>query len=162
MTSKQKEKLGTLGREELKRAAKVLKLKGYTNKNKTQLVDMIAAELPKVRKAQYDAESAILTIREALKLSTSGNIKDRLKGVRKSKKESAKSGSQQAAEALREVRKAMDYKPKLTRKFKSKMDKNMEKFNRDVTNITSQQPERARRLSARASYIESANMTSYL
>ena len=89
MTSKQKEKLGTLGREELKRAAKVLKLKGYTNKNKTQLVDMIAAELPKVRKAQYDAESAILTIREALKLSTSGNIKDRLKGVRKSKKESA-------------------------------------------------------------------------
>lgn len=162
MTSKQKEKLATLSREELKRGAKVLKLKGYTNKNKTQLVDMIASELPKVRKAQYDAESAILTIREALKLSTSGNIKDRTKGIRKSKKEASKPAQQQAAEALREVRKAMSYKPKTTRKFKSKMEKDMEKFERDVTNITSQQPERVRRLSARASYIESAGMTTYL
>ena len=36
-------KLETLSREELKRAAKILKLKGYGNKNKTELISAIMA-----------------------------------------------------------------------------------------------------------------------
>lgn len=162
MNTKQKEKLAKLSREELKKAAKVMKLKGFGNKNKKDLVEMLAAEIPKMRSAQYNAESAILAVRKALKMSTSGNIKDRTKGIRKSKKEAAKPASQQAAEAMRDVQKAMSYKPRMKRSFKTKVEKDMEKFNRDVTNITSRQPERARRLAQRASYIESAGMTTYL
>ena len=38
---KGKAELMKLSREDLKRAAKIMKLKGFGNKNKSQLVDMI-------------------------------------------------------------------------------------------------------------------------
>ncbi len=78
-------KLETLSREDLKRAAKILKLKGYGNMNKTQLISVIMEAGKSIRKAEYDAESAILKVREALGLSTSGNLKSRTAGLRKLK-----------------------------------------------------------------------------
>ena len=53
-------KLETLSRDELKRAAKVLKLKGYGNKNKTELISSIMEAGKEVSAAEYDAESAHL------------------------------------------------------------------------------------------------------
>ena len=86
-------KLETLSREDLKRAAKVLKLKGFGNKNKTELISAIMEAGKNIRKAEYDAESAILKVREALGLSTSGNLKSRTAGLRKSNISKAASGS---------------------------------------------------------------------
>ena len=82
-------KLETLSREDLKRAAKILKLKGYGNKNKTELISAIMEAGKNIRKAEYDAEAAILKVREALGLSTSGNLKSRTAGLRKSKVDDA-------------------------------------------------------------------------
>ena len=61
-------KLETLSREDLKRAAKVLKIKGYGNKNKTELIALVMEAGKNIRKAEYDAEAAILKVREALGL----------------------------------------------------------------------------------------------
>ena len=86
MTKKEKEELMKMSREDLKRGAKILKLKGFGNKNKAQLVDMIMENKGKLSEGQFMAEDAILKIREALGLSTSGNIKKATKGLRNTPK----------------------------------------------------------------------------
>ncbi len=117
MTKKAKEALMKMSREDLKRGAKILKLKGFGNKNKTQLVDMIMENKGKLSEGQFMAEDAILKIREALSLSTSGNIKKATKGLRNTPKSgrNQKSAQRLAEEALMDVRKA-------TRKSKGKLE----------------------------------------
>ena len=153
-------KLETLSREQLKRAAKDLKLKGYGNKNKTELISAIMEAGKEVSKAQYDAESAILKVREALGLSTSGNIKSRTQGLRKSKKEDAKSPKQIASEAMSAMREALAIKdkPKLKRQFVARMKKEMADFEKELDKITSQQPAVASRKTANKRYKDSAEM----
>jgi len=153
-------KLETLSREELKRAAKVLKLKGYGNKNKTELISAIMEAGKEVSKAQYDAESAILKVREALGLSTSGNIKSRTQGLRKSKKEDAKSPKQIASEAMSAMREALAIKdkPKLKRQFVTRMKKEMADFEKELDKITSQQPAVASRKTANKRYKDSSEL----
>tara|TARA_R110002020_G_scaffold296463_2_gene512054 strand:+ start:1550 stop:2047 length:498 start_codon:yes stop_codon:yes gene_type:complete len=153
-------KLETLSREDLKRAAKVLKLKGYGNKNKTELISAIMEAGKEVSKAQYDAESAILKVREALGLSTSGNIKSRTQGLRKSKKEDAKTPKQIASEAMSAMREALAIKdkPKLKRQFVARMKAEMEKFEKELDKITSQQPAVASRKAANKRYKDSSEL----
>ena len=153
-------KLETLSREQLKRAAKVLKLKGYSNKNKVELIAAIMEAGKKIRLAEYDAESAILKVREALGLSTSGNIKSRTQGLRKSKKEDAKTPKQIASEALTAMREALAIKdsPKLKRQFLARMRKEMNDFEKDIDKITSNIPISVERKMRRKKNIDSANM----
>tara|TARA_Y100000004_G_scaffold150852_1_gene173301 strand:- start:261 stop:758 length:498 start_codon:yes stop_codon:yes gene_type:complete len=153
-------KLETLSREDLKRAAKILKLKGYGNKNKTQLISAIVEASTRLSKAEYDAEGAILKVREALGLSTSGNIKSRTQGLRKSKKEDAKTPKQIASEAMEAMRKALAIKdkPKLKRQFLARMKKEMEDFEKEIDAITSKQPAVEARKTARKRYKDSAEM----
>jgi len=133
-------KLETLSRNDLKRAAKVLKIKGFGNKNKTELIVDIMEAGKKVSDAQYDAEEAILQIREALGLSTSGNIKSRIKGIRKSKKDDEKSPKQLAKEALALMREAtgsrLRTQPKLKKQFIMRMKKELEEFEKEIEEIT--------------------------
>jgi len=133
-------KLETLSRNDLKRAAKVLKIKGFGNKNKTELIADIMEAGKKVSDAQYDAEEAILQIREALGLSTSGNIKSRIKGIRKSKKDDEKSPKQLAKEALALMREAtgsrLRTQPKLKKQFIMRMKKELEEFEKEIEEIT--------------------------
>jgi len=133
-------KLETLSRTDLKRAAKVLKIKGFGNKNKTELIADIMEAGKKVSDAQYDAEEAILQIREALGLSTSGNIKSRIKGIRKSKKDDEKSPKQLAKEALALMREAtgsrLRTQPKLKKQFIMRMKKELEEFEKEIEEIT--------------------------
>ncbi len=153
-------KLETLSRDELKRAAKILKLKGYGNKNKTELIADIMEAGKSIRKSEYDAEAAILKVREALGLSTSGNIKSRTQGLRKSKKEDAKTPKQIASEAMTAMRQALAIKdkPKLKRQFLAKMKKEMADFEKELNKITSSQPAVAARKTANKSYKDSAEM----
>jgi len=133
-------KLETLSRNDLKRAEKVLKIKGFGNKNKTELIADIMEAGKKVSDAQYDAEEAILQIREALGLSTSGNIKSRIKGIRKSKKDDEKSPKQLAKEALALMREAtgsrLRTQPKLKKQFIMRMKKELEEFEKEIEEIT--------------------------
>ncbi len=133
-------KLETLSRNDLKRAAKVLKIKGFGNKNKTELIADIMEAGKKVSDPQYDAEEAILQIREALGLSTSGNIKSRTKGLRKSKKDDEKSPKQLAREALALMREAtgsrLRTQPKLKKQFIMRMKKELEEFEKEIEEIT--------------------------
>ena len=100
-------KLETLSRDQLKRAAKILKLKGYGNKNKTELISAIMEARKEFTKSQYDAEAAILAVREALGLSTHGKVKSRTQGIRRSAKDEAKSPKELASEAMDAMRKAL-------------------------------------------------------
>tara|TARA_R110000803_G_scaffold180443_2_gene242869 strand:- start:1202 stop:1699 length:498 start_codon:yes stop_codon:yes gene_type:complete len=153
-------KLETLSREDLKRAAKILKLKGYGNKNKTELISAIMEAGKSIRKAEYDAEAAILKVREALGLSTSGNIKSRTAGLRKSKIDDAKTPKQIASEAMASMRQALRIKdkPKLKKQFLTKMRKEMDEFEKELDRITSQQPAVAARKTANKSYKGSAEL----
>ena len=153
-------KLETLSREDLKRAAKVLKIKGYGNKNKTELIALVMEAGKNIRKAEYDAESAILKVREALGLSTSGNLKSRTAGLRKSKVEDAKSPKQIAAEAMASIREAMKIKdkPKLKKEFLTRMKKEMDAFEKELDAISAKQPAVAARKTANKSYKDSAEM----
>ena len=153
-------KLETLSREDLKRAAKILKLKGYGNKNKTELISAIMEAGKSIRKAEYDAEAAILKVREALGLSTSGNIKSRTAGLRKSKIDDAKTPKQIASEAMASMRQALRIKdkPKLKRQFLAKMKKEMLDFEKELDKITSQEPAVAARKTANKSYKGSAEL----
>jgi hypothetical protein len=156
-----KERLMALSREDLKKAAKVLKLAGYGNKNKTQLVNMIMEASREVSKAQYEAEGAILKVREALGLSTHGKVKSRTQGIRKSFKDEAKSPKELASEALAAMRKAMamaEGKPKLKRQFVARMKKEMDDFEKEVEEITSRQPAVAARKAASKRYKDSSQL----
>jgi len=117
MSKKAKEALMKMSREDLKRGAKILKLKGYANKNKSAIIDMILQNKGKLSEGQFMAEDAILKIREAMGLSTSGNIKKKTKGLRNTPKsgKNQKSAQRLAEEALTDVRKAM-------RKSKGKLE----------------------------------------
>jgi uncharacterized protein YdaL len=131
-------KLQTLSREQLKRAAKVLKLKGYSNKNKSELISMISENKSKVSEAVYNANEAILKIREALKLSTSGNVKSATQGLRKSKKEADKPAKQQADEALKMVKDALSTikkKPKLSKQFLTRLEAEMKRHETFIENV---------------------------
>mgnify|MGYP003677624587 CR=1 FL=1 len=131
-------KLQTLSREQLKRAAKVLKLKGYSNKNKSELISMISENKNKVSEAVYDANETILKIREALKLSTSGNVKSATQGLRKSKKEADKPAKQQADEALKMVKDALSSikkKPKLSKQFLTRLEAEMARHEQFIENV---------------------------
>ena len=114
---KGKAELMKLSREDLKRAAKIMKLKGFGNKNKSQLVDMIIDNKDKLSRGQLEANEAIIMVREALGLSTSGNIKKETKGLRNTPKSgrNEKSAQRLANEAIADIRKAM-------RKSKGKLD----------------------------------------
>ena len=153
-------KLETLSREDLKRAAKVLKLKGFGNKNKTELISAIMEAGKNIRKAEYDAESAILKVREALGLSTSGNLKSRTAGLRKSKIEDNKTPKQIAKEAMASIRQAMKIKdkPKLKKQFLTRMKAEMEAFEKELETISAKQPAVAARKTANKSYKDSAEM----
>ena len=155
-----KEKMMNLSREELKRAAKIMKLKGYGNANKEGLVDLIMRQAAIISRAEYDAESAILLIREAMGLSTSGNLKSRTAGIRQSKVENAKSAKQLANEAMVSVRAALKVKgkPKLKKQFLARMKKEMDEFEKELMTITSTQPAVAARKTANKSYKDSAEM----
>jgi len=131
-------KLMKLSREDLKRSAKILKLKGYGNKSKRELAISIMDAGEKVRLAEYNAEGVILTIREALGLSTSGNLKSRTAGLRKSKIDDAKSPKVLAQEALVAVRAAMaasNRSPKLSKQFKTRIANELEKFEKDLKKL---------------------------
>ena len=155
-----KENMMKLSREELKRAAKVMRLKGYGNANKEGLVDLIMRQAEKISKAEYDAEGAILLIRETMGLSTSGNLKSRTAGLRKSKAEDAKSAKQIAQEAMVSVRAALKVKgkPKLKKQFLARMKKEMDDFEKELMAISSKQPAVAARKTANKSYKDSAEM----
>lgn len=114
---KGKAELMKLSREDLKRAAKIMKLKGFGNKNKSQLVDMIIDNKDKLSRGELEANEAIIMVREALGLSTSGNIKKETKGLRNTPKSgrNEKSAQRLANEAIADIRKAM-------RKSKGKLD----------------------------------------
>jgi len=113
---KGKAELMKLSREDLKRAAKIMKIKGFGNKNKSQLVDMIIANKDVLSRGQLEANEAILMVREALGLSTSGNIKKETKGLRNTPKtgRNQKSAQRLATEAIADMKKA-------TRKSKGKL-----------------------------------------
>tara|TARA_R110002020_G_scaffold100898_2_gene238236 strand:+ start:11264 stop:11698 length:435 start_codon:yes stop_codon:yes gene_type:complete len=131
-------KLQTLSREQLKRAAKVLKLKGYSNKNKSELISMISENKSKMSDAEYDANQTILRIREVLGLSTSGNVKSATQGIRKSKKEADKPAKQQADEALKMVKDALSSikkKPKLSKQFLKRLDAEMKRHETFIDNV---------------------------
>ncbi len=153
-------KLQTLSREQLKRGAKVLKLKGYTNKNKTELIAMIQEAIPEIKKSQYEAESAILTIREALGLSTSGNLKNRTAGLPRDKKRGKQSPKQIATEAMEAVREALAIKdkPKLRNQFIERMKKEMEDFEKELDAISSKEPAVAARKTSNKRYKDSAKL----
>ena len=153
-------KLETLSREDLKRAAKILKLKGFSNKNKKELTALIMEAGKDIRKAEYDAESAILKVREALGLSTSGNLKSRTAGLRKSKVDDAKTAKQIATEAMASIREAMSIKskPKLKKQFLTRMKKEMETFEKELDAISSKEPAVAARKTANKSYKDSVEM----
>ena len=135
-----KEKMMKLSREELKRAAKVMRLKGYGNANKEGLVDLIMRQAAIISKAEYDAEGA---------------------GLRKSKAEDAKSAKQIAQEAMVSVRAALKVKgkPKLKKQFLARMKKEMDDFEKELMAISSKQPAVAARKTANKSYKASAEMT---
>ena len=127
--NKRVELLQDLTREQLKRAAKVLKLKGFSNKNKNQLIAMVLKNRNKLSDAEYRANEAILVVRESLGLSTSGNLKNPTKGIRISKKEAAKPAKQQADEALKMVKaalKASSEMPKLRQQLIRRIKKEYE------------------------------------
>tara|TARA_R110002124_G_scaffold65230_2_gene178577 strand:- start:162 stop:692 length:531 start_codon:yes stop_codon:yes gene_type:complete len=164
-------KLQTLSREELKRGAKVLKLKGYTNKNKSELIAMIIEAVPQIKSSEYEAESAILTIREALGLSTSGNLKNRTAGLPRDTKRGKQSPKQIATEAMASVREAMDagrqamkrnneFKeaPKLRNQFVMRMKKEMADFEKELDAISSKQPAVAARKTSNKRYKDSAKL----
>ena len=154
-------KLEALSRNDLLRAAKILKLKGFSNKNKKELTALIMDAGKNIRKAEYDAEAAILKVREALGLSTSGNLKSRTAGLRKSKVDDAKSPKQIAAEAMASIREAMRIKekPKLKKQFLARMKAEMEAFEKELDAISAKQPAVAARKTANKSYKDSAEMT---
>ena len=83
---------------------------------------------------EYEAEKAIKVMREALGLSTHGNIKNRTQGIRKSKKDDAKSPKALADEALALVKEAlaMKGKPKLKKQLLARMMKEMDKFEEEM------------------------------
>ncbi len=154
-------KLETLSRDQLKRAAKILKLKGYGNKNKTELISAIMEARKEFTKSQYDAEAAILAVREALGLSTHGKVKSRTQGIRRSAKDEAKSPKELASEAMDAMRKALamtERTPKLKKQFLARMRKEMDEFEKDVEKITSQQPAVAARKTARKRYKDSSQL----
>jgi hypothetical protein len=147
MPKKQKEALMKLSRAEMLRAGKVLKIKNMGNKNKTQMVTMIMEAIPKMSQSEYDANSTILMIRELLGLST------RTQKIRKS----SKPAKQQADEAMADMKKAM--KPRRrTKKQKESINTDMEKFEEEITNITSYVPIDVQRRMRRNNYIDSAGM----
>ena len=153
-------KLETLSRNDLLRAAKILKIKGFSNKNKTQLIALVMDAGKDIRKAEFDAEAAILKVREALGLSTSGNLKSRTAGLRKSKIEDNKTPKQIAKEAMASIRQAMKIKdkPKLKKQFLTRMKAEMEAFEKELETISAKQPAVAARKTANKSYKDSAEM----
>ena len=157
-------KLETLSRNDLLRAAKILKLKGFSNKNKKELISLIMDAGKNIRKAEFDAEAAILKVREALGLSTSGNLKSRTAGLRKSKVDDAKTPKQIAAEAMASIRQAMKIKdkPKLKKQFLTRMKKEMEAFEKELDAISAKQPAVAARKTANKSYKDSAELSQEL
>ena len=114
----------------------------------------------KIRLAEYDAEAAILKVREALGLSTSGNLKSRTQGLRKSKIDDAKTPKQIASEAMVAMRQALRIKdkPKLKKQFLAKMKKEMADFEKELDKISAQQPAVAARKTANKSYKDSDEM----
>tara|TARA_R110000822_G_scaffold48224_3_gene127290 strand:- start:2403 stop:2702 length:300 start_codon:yes stop_codon:yes gene_type:complete len=93
-------------------------------------------------------------------LSTSGNLKSRTAGLRKSKAEDAKSAKQIAQEAMVSVRAALKVKgkPKLKKQFLARMKKEMDDFEKELMAISSKQPAVAARKTANKSYKDSAEM----
>ena len=152
--------LQALSRLDLKRAAKILKLKGYGNKNKTELIALIMEAEKQISKHQYDAEDAILKVREALGLSISGNIKSRTQGLRKNYKDSTKTAKELAADAMKSMREAMAVrdKPKLKKQFIERMRKEMDAFEKEIEEINRKQPAVAARRSANKRYKDSAEL----
>ena len=98
-------------------------------------------------------------MREALGLSTHGNIKNRTQGIRKSKKDDAKSPKALADEALALVKEAlaMKGKPKLKKQLLARMMKEMDKFEEEIESIKTTPKETARRR-ANVSQMESSGM----
>ena len=76
-------------RAELIRGLKVVGVSGVNNLKKSDLVNKMMDEMEKGKFKQYEADKTILLIREALGLSTHGNLKSRTAGIRKSKKDEA-------------------------------------------------------------------------
>ena len=154
-------KLETLSRDELKRAAKILKVPKFGNKNKTELISAIMEGGKKqLFRGEYDAEDAILKVREALGLTTDPRA-GRTKGIRKSFKDEAKSPKELATEAMAAMRKAMAQthgKPKLKKQFIARMKKEMDEFEADIEKIKSKKPAVEARKAARASYKDSAQL----
>ncbi len=126
-------------RAELIRGLKVVGVSGVNNLKKSDLVNKMMDEMEKGKFKQYEADKTILVIREALGLSTHGNLKSRTAGIRKSKKDDAKSASQLANESLSLMKDAMRMekrKPKLSKDFIKKIKKELELFENEINKIT--------------------------
>ncbi len=154
------DELGALSRKQMVDALKVIKYKKpYRNKNKDELIAIMEQELKSGGFKEYEAEKAIKVMREALGLSTHGNIKNRTQGIRKSKRDDAKSPKALADEALSLVKEAlaMKGKPKLKKQLLARMMKEMDKFEEEIESIKTTPKETARRR-ANVSQMESSGM----
>jgi len=118
---------------------KVVKFKGISAKlNKKELVKRMLDGMEEGYFKHYEEEKTIKLIREALGLSTHGNIKDRTQGLRKSKIDDSKTPKQLASESLALVKQALamtDRKPKLKKQFISRIRKELDDFEEELKNL---------------------------
>jgi len=121
---------------QLKNILKIGGVKKYSNKNKNELIKMVVDADADENFKHVEAKEAIQEMRKAMGLSIHGNTKNPLKGIRKNKKDDAKSAKDLADEALGLVKKALKLdKPKLKKQFINRIMKEMADFEKEVADI---------------------------
>jgi len=125
---------------DLIKSLRAVGITGVSGLNKTKLINKTMDAMEDGKFDNYDADKVILEIREALGLSTHGNVKSRTQGLRKSKVDDAKSAKQLASESLALVKEALamtNRKPKLRKQFINRMKKELDDFEIEIKEITS-------------------------
>lgn len=125
---------------DLIKSLRAVGITGVSGLNKTKLINKTMDAMEDGKFDNYDADKVILEIREALGLSTHGNVKSRTQGLRKSKVDDAKSAKQLASESLALVKEALamtNRKPKLRKQFINRMKKELDDFEIEIKEMTS-------------------------
>jgi len=125
---------------DLIKSLRAVGITGVSGLNKTKLINKTMDAMEEGKFDNYDADKVILEIREALGLSTHGNVKNRTQGLRKSKVDDAKSAKQLASESLALVKEALamtNRKPKLRKQFINRMKKELDDFEIEIKEMTS-------------------------
>jgi hypothetical protein len=128
---------------DLIKSLRAVGITGVSGLNKTKLINKTMDAMEEGKFDNYDADKVILEIREALGLSTHGNVKNRTQGLRKSKVDDAKSAKQLASESLALVKEALamtNRKPKLRKQFINRMKKELDDFEIEIKEMTAGTP----------------------